>query len=396
MWAQAARSEVKSIKDFYVWSAVIRARLIQVQDSIKALEQHHARMLSISFTPLHTLPVELLLYVLELVVWDYSVFHQMRVACFLRLVCSRWNEVILRHPGFFSSVFINVSTVAFPVHLLSSFPIDVTWWIQANDETAKNIPAFESIFSSSICTVRSFHMIFKLKSIPRPSHKVIHSLNMAVVRPSFLLITHLELVNVPLSVQLPGLECFPNLIMLAVKNSMLPKSYPGIPIPLRHLHLQDVLVQSPDRYPPIDPPCPTLLNVCTQLCSLRLQRVRYRRPLLAVHPEPMEFHPIFPVLERLDCSIDCTSSLFLATLIMKASAQTVTELNIFLGSAPGLFGPLEAIRSLAHIVSPSYRIFDFQSHLGFCFIDPKVHQVGTTAPVCGPGPGPEPGSSGLA
>jgi hypothetical protein len=383
VFTQAAHSEVKSIKDFYAWSSVIRGKLMRLQESVQALRQHYAQILSAIVTPLHTLPVELLLYILELVVWDVSLFHQMRIAFHLRLVCSRWNRVILKNPGFLRSVFINVSPVPFPVHLLSSFPLDVTWWIQGTHETVKNVPAFESIFSSaSPVRVRSFHMVFKDALFPSYYDQVIRAINQAIIRDPFLSITHLELVNLPVTIVFPGLDRFPNLVTLVVKNSVLPMSHNGVPLPLQHLHLEDVMVQSSNYYPPLYPPCPTLLNVCPQLRSLRLENATYGLPL-ASRPAPTDFRPLSPVLERLDCSIHSADSLFLASLIMEASAHTVVELNLFLGGTYEVFFPSDAVKRLALVVSPSFLIFFFLSNLCSFFIDPKARQAGATAHLCG-------------
>jgi hypothetical protein len=406
VFVQDAHSEVKSIKDFYVWSSVVRGKLMHLQESVQALRQHYAQTLSVIITPLHTLPVEVLLYILQLVVWDVSLFHQMRIAFHLRLVCSRWNRMILKNPGFLQSVFINVSTVPFPVHHLSSFPLDVTWWIHSGTSTVKNIPAFESIFSSaSPVRVRSFHMVFRGKQL---SSRVVHAINQAIVQHPFLSLTHLELVNFPPDYPLPDtihfpsvipfpeLDRFPNLITLVLRNTLLPMSYNRAPIPLQHLHLERVIVQYSNHSPPLDPPCPTLLNACLQLRSLRLENVTLG-PTLDSRVSPTDFRPMSPFLERIDCSIDSVDSLFFASLVMEASSHTLTELNVLLKSSlHEVFCPSDAVERLAHVVSPSILIFIFQSKLCSCFIDPKAHQAGATALLCGQGLQSRQGQSRLA
>jgi hypothetical protein len=334
---QLARSTVSNEVDFNQWTSRKKSVVRSIRSNMNQLQECHVVSLSISLTRLHDLPTEILISILEYVIFEHLFLRWTHVATQFRLVCSKWNKLIQNHPPFLRSIVFNTLRTNVQLESICKFPIDFAWFINNGEECDLQAVNLRSSCDPTIgLKLRSLHLIFDHHALPSASTCVVRSLQEAFRTPSMLSVTHLDLVDLPQIIQFPPLNDFTQAETLVLRCSSLPFVHSQKPISFRHIYLQQVDIPCPsESLHPIVHPFASLLAQAKDLVSLRLDDVRYAGDH-HFPPQDLGLYTISPVLERLEVSIVSVSSLSIALSVLQACSPTIKVLSIFLCGSPAM------------------------------------------------------------
>jgi F-box-like len=310
------------------WMSSITNTMGHVQENVLHLYRDHTFAILYGGTHFHSLPDEIIAYILEFVLSESPLLLRMYLSFYFRQVCRQWNSIILSHPYFMQPVFLNMWSGLLPPVGLQSCSLDLLWFVTPSKPCLLNVRNLERIFSHVAATVRSFHLVFDPNGVPTPNSKIVRALNLHLESPTFLGLRHLELTHVPEHVHIPSLARFPHLHSLEILASNFPVTLPGSNISLKHLYLQDF----PVHFSPVDidgNEVPHFLSVflgAKHLESLRMRNVYYHPSVAIPFAFPLESLP--PSLERIDVNVyGHRSSHFVLDLLDRATT-TLKFLNI--------------------------------------------------------------------
>ncbi|KAF9505525.1 hypothetical protein BS47DRAFT_1368010 [Hydnum rufescens UP504] len=275
------------------------------------------------------LPTEVLEEILEWVLGSVNVLGRVRMAFGLRLVCQRWNQIIITRPRFFRAVFVNAWSSNIPIHQFLNNSLDVAWYVGTDKAQLPATASVDRIFTSTpSASIRSLHLIFE-GQFQGHHVRMERTLSRVFCQPSFRGIEHLEIVDmVEELVPLPSLHLLPKLRTLEVIRSQVPTITLGETTSVRHIYFEALvaptLIGTEAFYHPW-----RFLNGCRRLQSLRWANMGTLDGMFSVDPGvPGDWS--FS-LDRLDMEIRSRTSCTAGLMLLSHTGLWVRELNISLG-----------------------------------------------------------------